>query len=45
MLIPDSICLSIEYTYVAGRARVRHAARDAETPAKHHAVKKKDFEL
>lgn len=40
----ESICSSVEYTYVAGRARVRHAARREPDGERHYLVRKVDFE-
>ena len=37
----EAICQAVEYTYIAGRARIQHTAR-AEL-AKHYAVKKLEF--
>ena len=42
----ESISLSVGYTYVAGRARVRHAAReDKKLAHQHFTVRKVEFEL
>ncbi|WVR08145.1 hypothetical protein IAU60_005191 [Kwoniella sp. DSM 27419] len=42
-LIADALCASAEYTFVAGRARVRHASRHKEDGAAHYSVLKADF--
>jgi telomerase reverse transcriptase len=42
--IYTSLCLAVEYTFGAGRARVRHSSRD-DREKEHYAVKKRDFIL
>lgn len=42
-LMIDSLCLAVEYTYVAGRARVKHASRDDDSGVEHYAIKRGDF--
>ena len=37
----ESICLAVEYTYIAGQARVQHATR--ADPGNHYIVHKSDF--
>lgn len=43
-VIFDSLVLSTEYTFVAGRARVLHSARGG-AKKDHFALKKRDFSL
>lgn len=44
LTVVGAICASIGYTYVAGRARVRHAARKSEDGEEHYKVRRNDFE-
>nr|XP_031859765.1 uncharacterized protein CI109_004837 [Kwoniella shandongensis]KAA5526837.1 hypothetical protein CI109_004837 [Kwoniella shandongensis] len=41
-MIHDALCASAEYTYVAGRARVKHASRH-NVGTEHYGVRKQDF--